>query len=65
VDFLKSLESKLIKIEIPAKHIDDVVPTYIMKEAEELCEQRRRKIVTAFQKQLPVTIEKIYSQTSL
>jgi hypothetical protein len=36
-----------------------------MKEAEELCEQRRRKIVTAFQKQLPVTIEKIYSQTSL
>lgn len=36
-----------------------------MKEAEELCEQRRRKIVTAFQKQLPVKIEKIYSQTSL
>ena len=39
-----------VKIEIPAKHQDDIVPPYVMKECEELVEQRRRKIVTAFQK---------------
>ena len=50
-----------VKIEIPAKHIDDVVPTYITKECEEMVEQRRRRIVTAFQKSLPATIERIYS----
>ena len=52
-----------VKIEIPAKNLDDIVPPYVMKECEQLVEQRRRKIVTAFQKQMPVQIEKIYSQT--
>jgi hypothetical protein len=42
-----------------------VVPTYITKECEEMVEQRRRRIVTAFQKSLPATIERIYSQAQL
>ena len=54
-----------VKIEIPAKHLDDIVPPHVVKECEELVEQRRRKIVTAFQKQLPISIERIYSQTQL
>ena len=27
-----------VKIEIPAKHVDDIVPPYVMKECEELVE---------------------------
>lgn len=37
-----------VKIEIPAKHVDDIVPPHVVKECEELVELRRRKIVTAF-----------------
>ena len=50
-----------VKIEVPAKHVDDIVPPYVIKECEDLVQQRRRKLVTAFQKQLPVQIERIYS----
>lgn len=50
-----------VKIEVPALHHDDIVPPYVMRECEQLIEQRRRKIVTAFQHLLPVQIEKIYA----
>lgn len=37
-----------VKIEVPAKHHDDIVPPHVIKECEELVELRRRKLVTAF-----------------
>jgi hypothetical protein len=37
-----------IKIEVPALHVDDIVPPHIIDECEELVAQRRLKIVTAF-----------------
>lgn len=54
-----------IKIEVPALHVDDIVPIEIIKECEELVKSRRLKIVTAFQKQLPVMVERIYAMTTL
>jgi len=60
---IKGYGIERIKIDIPAKHVDDIVPLYIMRDCEDLIKQRRLKIVTAFQKQLPVSIERIYSQT--
>ena len=54
-----------VKIEVPALHHDDVVPPFVLKECEDLVQTRRRKIVTAFQHQLPHKIQKIYSQVSL
>lgn len=54
VGFICGYGIERIKIEVPAKHLDDVVPPYVMHECEELVKQRRRKIVTAFQKFLPV-----------
>jgi hypothetical protein len=46
-----------VKIEVPAKHVDDIVPPYVMKECEDLVVQRRLKIVNTFQQRLPVVIE--------
>lgn len=46
-----------VKIEVPALHHDDIVPPYVVKECEELIQQRRRKVVSAFQASLPVRIE--------
>jgi hypothetical protein len=54
-----------VKIEVPALHHDDVVPPFVLKECEDLVQTRRRRIVTAFQHQLPHKIQKIYSQVSL
>jgi hypothetical protein len=54
-----------VRIEVPALHHDDIPPPSVMRECEDLVSVRRRRIVTAFQHQLPHKIEKIYSQVSL
>lgn len=54
-----------VKIEVPALHHDDIVPPQVISECEDLIGVRRRRIVTAFQHQLPHKIERIYSQVSL
>lgn len=54
-----------VKVEVPALHLDDIVPPQVMRECEDLVGVRRRRIVTSFQHQLPHKIEKIYSQVSL
>lgn len=48
-----------IKIEVPALHVDDIVPPNIIEECEALVKQRRQKIVTAFKMQLPSKIERL------
>lgn len=54
-----------VRIEVPALHHDDIVPPPVIRECEDLVSVRRRRIVTAFQHQLPHKIEKLYSQMSL
>jgi hypothetical protein len=50
---------------VPAVHHDDIVPPYVLKECEDLVLTRRKRILTAFQHNLPVKIEKLYSQVQL
>jgi len=41
------------------------VPAYLVKECEDLIDQRRLKLVVAHQKQMPISVEKIMSQSQL
>ena len=50
-----------VKIEVPALHHDDIVPPFVLKEAEELIQHRRRKLVAQFQQNLNQTIQAIFT----
>ena len=43
-----------VKIEVPARHHDDIVPPYINKQCSDMVTARREKVVQTFAKQLSV-----------
>jgi hypothetical protein len=51
-----------VAIEVPALHHDDIVPPFVLKEAEEMVLGRRRRIQANFQLSLQAQIERIFSQ---
>ena len=48
--FISGYGVERIQIEVPALHVDDVVPPYVLKECEELAAARRRRLADAFRK---------------
>ena len=51
-----------VQIEVPAIHHDDIVPPFVIKEAEELVTARRRRLVSCFMMETQKAISKIFTQ---
>jgi len=48
VGFICSYELERVRIEVPAVHVDTMLPPHVLRECEDLISSRRKRLVTAF-----------------